>query len=132
MAKWHSFVLRFQNCYNFWQFIKMVHFITKLSIISFSIMTLSSIKGLSVTHSINDTQQKQHSAIMLRVVMLSVVMLSVVLLSVVITALFHYAECGFAKCHILFIVMLNAIMLSVIILSIVMLNVVMLGVVMVS
>jgi hypothetical protein len=73
-----------------------------LSTTTFSITTLS-MKGLHVTLSISDTQQK---------ITLSIIML------------YHYAECRYAECHILFINMLNAIMLNVIMLNVVMLSVV--------
>jgi hypothetical protein len=45
--------------------------ITALSIMTFSIMTLT-VKGLHMTLSINDTQHKRHSVMMLSAIMLSV------------------------------------------------------------
>jgi hypothetical protein len=54
--------------------------------VTFSITTLR-INGLFVTLSINDTQNKRHSANMLIVIMLSLGLYK------------HYATCHYARCH---------------------------------
>jgi hypothetical protein len=87
----------------------MTFSITTLSTITFSITTLST-KGLFVTLSLNDIQNKGQVQHYKKAIMLSVVILSVTFL----------------------IVMLNVIMLNVIMLNVIMLNVVMLCVVMLN